>query len=82
MQNNDSSTKNYCNKTVLLYRMEEWKKDLQRCGTYYEGWVDDADNLLSVHEKTTVTSYGTRRSTKTLSHAACNKENECPDNKA
>ena len=40
----------------------DWGKGLQWSGTYYEGWVDDLDKLLSSHAKATVTSYGTRRS--------------------
>ena len=36
--------------------------DLQLCGQYYEGFVDDYEAVLSQHRMDTVTSYGVRRS--------------------
>ena len=64
--------------------MEEWTKGLQQRELYYEGWVTDADSVLTLHSRATVTCYGTRRSSKmTASTAAAeNKENTSPgDNK-
>ena len=54
--------------------MDEWTKGLHRRGEYYEGWVENVDELLSAHSAATVTCYGTRRSSGTQS--AENKENE------
>ena len=42
----------------------DWSTGLQSNGTYYEGWVDNLDEVLSSHAKATVTCYGTRRSSK------------------
>ena len=54
--------------------MEDWSKGLQRRGVFFEGWVEDLDQVLESYRKATVTSYGTRRSSKA---AACsNKEND------
>ena len=55
----------------------DWSKGLQSNGTYYEGWVDNLDELLSSHAKATVTCYGTRRSSKSSGIAVSvdNKEN-------
>ena len=42
----------------------EWSSGLHRNGVYYEGVVDDVEQILEHHRKDTVTSYGTRSSTK------------------
>ena len=39
-----------------------WAKDLEPRGTYYEGFVEDLDSLLTRFKAETVTTYGTRRS--------------------
>ena len=59
----------------------DWSKGLQSSGTYYEGWVDDLDELLSSHAKATVTRYGTRRLSKSQSGNTLlvNKENISAD---
>ena len=59
----------------------DWSKGLQSNGTYYEGWVDNLDELLSSHAKATVTCYGTRRSSKPSGIAVSvdNKENITTD---
>ena len=44
--------------------MEHWTTGLVKQGLYYEGWVSDLDSVLASHSRETVTSYGTRRSTK------------------
>lgn len=41
-----------------------WSEGLQKRGTYYEGYVDDLDSVLESHRRDTVTSWGTRRSSK------------------
>ena len=59
--------------------MDDWRKNLKQNGVYYEGWVDDAEQVLSIHKKATVTSYGTRRSSTTQvssSTAAPDKDTE------
>ena len=45
---------------------------------YYEGWVDDLDELLSSHARATVTSYGIRRS-QSGNTLLVNKENISTD---
>ena len=56
--------------------MEDWSKGLQQRGVFFEGWVENLDQVLESHRKATVTSYGTHRSSKT---SACNdKENDKP----
>lgn len=42
--------------------MDDWTKNLKQSGLYYEGWVDDVEQVLDIHKRATVTSYGTRRS--------------------
>lgn len=59
--------------------MDEWTKNLKKSGLYYEGWVDDAEQVLDMHKRVTVTSYGTRRSSTnsgTPSTAASHKDPE------
>lgn len=38
-------------------------------GTYYEGWVENAEQVLTAHKKATVTCYGTCRSPQNSSSA-------------
>ncbi len=42
--------------------MDDWKVQLVKKGVYYEGWVDDVDQVIEDHKQATVTSYGTQRS--------------------
>lgn len=44
----------------------EWaaKYNLELCGHYYQGFVDDYEAALSLHKMETVTSYGVRKSRK------------------
>ena len=65
--------------------MESWTEGLECCGTYYEGWVENAERVLTAHKKATVTCYGTRRSSRNSSsapgHSSGNdKENAAPTN--
>lgn len=65
--------------------MESWKEDLECRGTYYEGWVENVERVLTAHKKATVTCYGTRRSSRNSSsasgHSSGNdKENAAPTN--
>ena len=57
--------------------MENWKKELQQRGVYYDGWVEDVESLLSIHGRDTITSYGTHRSSKAsvCSSSFVDKEN-------
>ena len=43
---------------------------LVRKGNYYEGFVDNLSSVLEIHQRDTVSTWGTRRST-----YACDKEN-------
>ena len=57
-----------------------WAVGLQHKGLYYEGVVDGLDELLELHKRDTVSTFGTRSSR--LTHLPCtpnsdsNKENE------
>jgi len=53
-----------------------WAKNLIRKGNYYEGCVDDFDSLFEEYKQQTVTTWGTRRSTKHQLQVQDNKENE------
>lgn len=59
--------------------MDDWRKKLKQNGVYYEGWVDDAEQVLSIHKQATVTSYGTRRSSTTQAAPDKDTENCCPN---
>lgn len=48
-----------------------WADGLRKSGLYYDGFVDDIESVLEQHCKDTVTSYGTRNS----SRAEQDKEN-------
>jgi len=56
-----------------------WKTGARVCSIWgSECWVENLDQVLESHRKATITSYGTRRSSKA---AACsNKENNKPQN--
>ena len=56
-----------------------WSEGLQKRGTYYEGYVDDLDSVLEAHRRDTITSWGTRRSSKAHSCRTENKENVAPN---
>ena len=51
-------------------------ESLQKCGTYYERYVDDLDSILETHHRDTITSLGTRRSSE--AQQSENKENVAP----
>ena len=55
---------------------------LKRVGVYYEGVVENAEEVLEKHNRLTITTYGTRTSTKSASvkrEREGNKENEVSD---
>ena len=54
----------------------KWSESLQKRGTYYEGYVDDLESVLEAHRRDTVTSWGTRRSSK--AQRTDNKKNLAP----
>jgi len=39
-----------------------WTAGIQRKGAYYEGTVEDVDDMLLCHKQMTVTTFGTQRS--------------------
>ena len=47
--------------------MVEWQKELQQKGLYYEGITDGTrlDEILELHRRSTVSTFGTRRSCRT-----------------
>ena len=54
-----------------------WAKGLKRSGMYYEGIVEDLDEVLEAHRRITMTTYGTRTSKiKQIAFIESNKENE------
>ena len=55
--------------------MDNWTRGLECCGVYYEGWVEDEEEVLAIHGRATVTTYGTRRSSKLPGNSSNDKEN-------
>ena len=56
---------------------DTWSEGLAKVGLYYEGYVDDLEEILESHRLCTQTSYGTRHSKKSTCEAGnSNKENE------
>ena len=54
-----------------------WSAELAKVGLYYEGFVDDLEEILESHRRCTQTSYGTRHSKKsTCETVISDKENE------
>ncbi len=55
-----------------------WAEGLKKCGTYFEGYVEDLEGTLELHRRDTVTTWGIRRSQKKAPVPAeeTNKENE------
>ena len=50
---------------IHTVQMDMWTSGLKKNGRYYEGCVEDAEKVISDHNKATVTCFGTRRSSKT-----------------
>ena len=50
----------------LVCTMVEWQKGLERKGLYYEGIIDGSrlDSVLELHRRSTVSTFGTRRSSR------------------
>ena len=59
--------------------MDNWKAGLVQSGTYYEGYVEDVEQVVKAHQQDTVTCYGTRRSRKTESLQQDGQMNENSD---
>ena len=59
--------------------MDNWKTGLVQRGTYYEGYVEDVEQVLQAHQQDTVTCYGTRRSRTTQQDDEKMKENTEPE---
>ena len=54
-----------------------WFKGLTKVGLYYEGFVDNLEEVLEDHRRCTMTSYGTRNSKKSNElQIEGNKEND------
>ena len=54
-----------------------WFKGLTKVGLYYEGFVDNLEEVLEGHRRCTMTSYGTRNSKKSNElQIEGNKEND------
>ena len=68
-----------------MAKTPEWtsKHNLELCGQYYQGFVDDYEAVLSEHRMYTVTTYGVRRSrantSSTSTTSGTGKENESTD---
>ena len=52
-----------------------WFEGLTKVGLYYEGFVDNLEDVLEGHRRCTMTSYGTRTSKKS-NQIGDNKEND------
>ena len=52
-----------------------WFKGLMKVELYYEGFVDNLEEVLEGHKRCTMTSYGTRNSKKS-NKLGNNKEND------
>ena len=57
------------------YRCESWTNGLKQEGLYYEGVVADLDSLLESHNRATVTTWGTRRSSTNIKGDFCDGVN-------
>ena len=44
----------------------KWASELEVCGQYYHGFVNDYKSVLSQHCMATVTTYGVRKSRKSV----------------
>ena len=59
-----------------------WSKGLKRSGLYYEGIVDDCHQVLELHRRSTMSTFGTRTSYRAQSKSfsedskEVNKENK------
>ena len=53
-----------------------WAKGLKRSGMYYEGIVENLDDVLEAHRRITMTTYGTRTSKKQGTFTEVSKENQ------
>ena len=55
-----------------------WAVGLKKYGCYYEGIVQDVDNVLELHKQDTTTTFGIRRIEKPSS-SSTSKENDKPN---
>ena len=56
-------------------------KGLKHHGVHFDVWVDDAEQVFKLRGRETVTSYGTRRSSRIPGNSSDNKENTASENK-
>ena len=57
--------------------MVEWQEGLQQKGLYYEGIIDGSrlDRVLELHRRSTVSTFGTRRSSRVSTEKLTSNEN-------
>ena len=61
---------------------QSWTHGLKRVGLYYSGFVDNLEDVLEMHRRSTLTTYGTRTSKKpSVPRAAASSENDAVANK-
>ena len=51
----------------------KWARGLHKKGLYYEGLVDNHEEVIELHRKHTMTTYGTRTSSRTSGEGKENK---------
>ena len=56
--------------------MVEWQEGLQQKGIYYEGIIDGSrlDSVLELHRRSTVSTFGTRRSSRVSATVQAEKQ--------
>ena len=61
---------------TMSTKQPAWAEGLQKCGTYFDGYVDNPEEILELHQRDTVTTWGIRRSqNKMEAHKEADKEN-------
>ena len=58
-----------------------WSKGLKRSGLYYEGMVNDCDQVLELHHRSTMSTFGTRTSYRAQSKSVSEEDTQDKENK-
>ena len=58
-----------------------WSKGLKRSGLYYEGIVDDCDQVLELHRRSTMSTFRTRTSYRAQSKSVNEEDTQDKENK-
>ena len=58
-----------------------WSKGLKRSGLYYEGIVDDCDQVLELHRRSTMSIFGTRTSYRAQSKSVSEEDTQDKEDK-